>query len=123
MSWNLDYERPIYAQLIEHVQLDIITGHYQPGERLPSVRDLAAEASVNPNMMQRALAELENSGLVRSQRTNGRFVTEDTGLIQSICRELARTRILDFIKTMRQLNLSDERILELIQTTMKEDTQ
>lgn len=123
MPWNLDHERPIYAQLIEQISLHIITGRYQPGERLPSVRDLAAEASVNPNTMQRALAELESSGLVRSQRTNGRFVTEDTALIQSVCRQLARTQILNFITTMRQLNLSDARILELMQTIMKEDAQ
>lgn len=121
MAWNLDHERPIYAQLIEHVQLDIITGNYQPGEKLPSVRDLAAEAAVNPNTMQKALSELENSGLIYSQRTSGRYITEDKDLIQSTRQQLARMQILDCIRTMRQLNLSDERIIELIQTIIKED--
>ena len=58
MPWNLSSERPIFSQLMERIQLDIITGRYQPGEKLPSVRDLAAEAAVNPNTMQKALSEL-----------------------------------------------------------------
>ena len=77
MPWKLDSNLPIYTQIIEHIQLDIISGLYQPGDRLPSVRDLAAEASVNPNTMQKALSELERSGLLHSQRTSGRFITED----------------------------------------------
>ncbi len=67
MAWALDSGRPIYAQIIERVQLDIITGHYKPGEKLPSVRDLASEAAVNPNTMQKALSELEQSGLLYTQ--------------------------------------------------------
>ena len=59
MSWNLDSSRPIYAQIIEKVSLDIVSGKYQPGDKLPSVRDLAAQAGVNPNTMQKALSELE----------------------------------------------------------------
>ena len=81
MAWALDSGRPIYAQIIERVQLDIITGHYKPGEKLPSVRELASEAAVNPNTMQKALSELEQSGLLYTQRTSGRFITEDTDLI------------------------------------------
>ena len=64
MPWNLDSSRPIYLQIIERVQMDIITGRYQPGDKLPSVRDLAQEAAVNPNTMQKALSELERSGLI-----------------------------------------------------------
>ena len=77
MPWNLDSSRPIYLQIIERVQMDIITGRYQPGDKLPSVRNLAQEAAVNPNTMQKALSELERSGLIYSQRTSGRFITED----------------------------------------------
>ena len=62
MAWNLDSDRPIYAQLLERIQLQIVSGIYAPGDKLPSVRDLAAEASVNPNTMQKAFAELERSG-------------------------------------------------------------
>ena len=74
MPWNLDSSRPIYLQIIERVQMDIITGRYQPGDKLPSVRDLAQEAAVNPNTMQKALSELERSGLVYSQRTSVLFI-------------------------------------------------
>ena len=81
MAWELDADRPIYAQLVERIQKEIVSGKYQPGEKLPSVRDLAAVAAVNPNTMQKAFAELERSGLIVTQRTSGRTVTEDTELI------------------------------------------
>ena len=74
MSWNLDSSRPIYAQIIEKVSLNIVSGKYQPGDKLPSVRDLAAQAGVSPNTMQKALSELERENLVHSVRTSGRFV-------------------------------------------------
>ena len=67
MPWELDNDRPIYLQLMERIQQDIVSGIYKPGDRLPSVRDLAVEAAVNPNTMQKALSELERSGLVYSQ--------------------------------------------------------
>ena len=72
MPWNLDNERPIYLQLMERIQRDIISGVYKTGDRLPSVRDLAMDAAVNPNTMQKALSELERSGLVYSHRTYGK---------------------------------------------------
>ena len=77
MAWTLDSDRPIFLQIVERIQTDIVSGRYQPGDKLPSVRDLAAEASVNPNTMQKAFAELERTGLVYSRRTSGRFITED----------------------------------------------
>ena len=77
MEWNLDPSRPIYQQIIEKVETEIASGRYQPGQQLPSVRELALEAGVNPNTMQRALSELERGGLVTSRRTSGRFITED----------------------------------------------
>ena len=76
MAWTLDSDRPIFLQIVERIQTDIVSGRYQPGDKLPSVRDLAAEASVNPNTMQKAFAELERTGLVYSRRTSGRFITE-----------------------------------------------
>ena len=94
MPWNLDSSRPIYLQIIERVQMDIITGRYQPGDKLPSVRDLAQEAAVNPNTMQKALSELERSGLIYSQRTSGRFITEDKELIHQMKKELAAQKYL-----------------------------
>lgn len=121
MAWTLDSGRPIYAQIVERVQLDIITGHYQPGEKLPSVRDLASEAAVNPNTMQKALSELEQSGLLYTQRTSGRFITEDTTLIQRIKSRLATMEVKEFIRKMRQLGLGDDEILRLIQSIIKEE--
>ena len=82
MSWNLSSERPIYAQIMERITLDIVSGIYLPGARLPSVRDLAQDAGVNPNTMQKALSELERTGLVISQRTSGRFITEDLTMVK-----------------------------------------
>lgn len=81
MKWQISNDAPVYAQLIEQIQVGIASGVFAPGERLPSVRDLATEAGVNPNTMQRALAELERQGLVYSQRTAGRFVTEDHKMV------------------------------------------
>ena len=121
MAWALDSGRPIYAQIIERVQLDIITGHYKPGEKLPSVRELASEAAVNPNTMQKALSELEQSGLLYTQRTSGRFITEDTDLIHRMKNSLATMQVREFIRKMRQLGLCDEEILQLIHTIMKEE--
>ena len=89
MKWQFSNDAPIYTQLIEQIQVGIVAGAFPPGERLPSVRDLATEAGVNPNTMQRALAELERDGLVFSQRTAGRFVTEDKTMIERAKRGLA----------------------------------
>ncbi len=121
MTWKLTSDRPIYIQLVEKLQFDIITGIYRPGEKLPSVRDLASEASVNPNTMQKALAELERGGLVYTQRTAGRFVTDDQALIRHISMELAASHIREFISTMRQFGMSDHEILNLIEEIMKEE--
>ena len=77
MGWKIDDGRPIWTQLKEQMIKRIVSGTYSSGEKLPSVRDLAGEAGVNPNTMQKALAELERMGLVYSQRTSGRFVTDD----------------------------------------------
>ena len=68
MPWNLDSDRPIFIQIIDRIQADIIAGCYQPGDKLPSVRELAQDAAVNPNTMQKALSELERTGLVYSDR-------------------------------------------------------
>ncbi len=96
MAWELSDDRPIYLQLMEHIQGDILSGVYPLGGKLPSVRDLAACASVNPNTMQKALSELERSGLLYSQRTSGRFVTEDEQLIQSLQASIAEKEIAEF---------------------------
>lgn len=121
MPWNLDSSRPIYLQIIERVQLDIITGRYQPGDKLPSVRDLAQEAAVNPNTMQKALSELERSGLIYSQRTSGRFITEDKELIHQMKKELAAAEVSAFVAHMKQLGITPEEIRQLLAETIEEE--
>lgn len=114
MAWNLNADKPIYSQLVEIIQIQIISGRYKAGDRLPSVRELAAEASVNPNTMQKALAELERNGLIITQRTSGRIVTEDTELIHRTQKHLAEEHIQNFFRTMNGLGYSAEEILSLV---------
>lgn len=118
MPWNLNSDRPIFLQIVERIQTDIISGKYKPGDKLPSVRDLASESSVNPNTMQKAFSELERTGLVYTQRTAGRFITEDTELIDELKKDFAKEKITEFIDLMQKLGFSKEEILALIQNTI-----
>ena len=118
MPWNLNSDRPIFLQIVQRIQTDIISGKYKPGDKLPSVRDLASEASVNPNTMQKAFSELERTGLVYTQRTAGRFITEDTELIDELKKDFAKEKITEFIDLMQKLGFSKEEILALIQNTI-----
>lgn len=114
MAWNLDTDRPIYSQLVERLQMQIVSGQYPPGGKLPSVRDLAAVAAVNPNTMQKAFAELERSGLIMTQRTNGRNVTEDVQRIQDIRSNLAKEQVDTFFTKMKELGYAETETLELL---------
>lgn len=120
MTWELDSDRPIYKQLIEHFQLSIVSGRYNPGEKLPSVRDLAAEAAVNPNTMQKALADLEQAGLVYTQRTSGRYITEDKSMVEQLKNNLAVEQIKEFLEKMSRLGFTKQQTVELM-TSVKED--
>lgn len=115
MPWTLDNDRPIYIQIIERIESDIISGNYQLGEKLPSVRELAAQAAVNPNTMQKAFTELERKGLVYSQRTSGRFITDDKERIKTMRDEVALNQIHAFLTTMKHLGFSYEEIIQLLQ--------
>lgn len=115
MTWDFKGDRPIYIQLIEQIQMCIVSGQYPAGSKLPAVRDLAAEASVNPNTMQKALAELERDGLVHTQRTAGRFITEDQDMIKGIREKLAREQVDLFFEKMGQLGIDREETLRLLQ--------
>ena len=110
MAWELDADRPIYAQLVERIQREIVSGQYRPGEKLPSVRDIATVAAVNPNTMQKAFAELERSGLIVTQRTSGRTVTEDTELIRNTREQLAVGHVRNFMNNMQELGYQKEEI-------------
>lgn len=123
MAWTLDSDRPIFLQIVERIQTDIVSDRYQPGDKLPSVRDLAAEASVNPNTMQKAFAELERTGLVYSRRTSGRFITEDCHMIEQLKTSLATEKMEEFLAQMRQLGFQNDEILSLMNQTMKGEKQ
>ena len=115
MAWSFKEDRPIYTQLLEQIQARIVTGQYKLGERLPSVRELAAEAGVNPNTMQRALAELERIGLVYSQRTSGRMITDDAQKIGEMKMQLAQDVIEEFLQNMKKLGYEQKEIAQLIE--------
>ena len=115
MGWNLKSDRPIYAQLIEQIELMIVSGMYPPGAKLPSVRDLAADAAVNPNTMQRALSQLETDGLLYTQRTSGRYVTEDVDTIMQTKRSLAAGLVIEFLESMGRLGFDRQQAIELLQ--------
>ena len=120
MPWELNSDRPIYAQLVEQMELRILTGIYPPGSRLPSVRDIAQEAAVNPNTMQRALAQLEEAGLLVTHRTSGRSVTEDANMITQARERLAREQIELFLANMRKLGFEPRDTLGIVADMLKE---
>lgn len=115
MSWNLNPEYPIYTQIMEHITSDIISGTYAPGSKLPSVRELAQIAGVNPNTMQKALSELEHTGLLYSQRTSGRFITEDLSMIEQVKTQIASRQVKEFLQKMEHLGYSKQTIIQLIE--------
>ena len=121
MPWTLDDTRPIYLQLEDIIKSKIIAGIYKPGQKLPSVRELAAEAAVNPNTMQKALAELERSGLVYTQRTSGRYITEDTAIMQNLKHQLAHDLIQQFLESMAHLGYTREESIQLLIEESKEE--
>lgn len=121
MSWSFQADQPIYTQLVARMQERIVSGVYPPGSKLPSVRDLAAEAGVNPNTVQRAFADLERAGLIYTQRTAGKFVAEDAAVVGAARRELAETQTRQYLAAMRALGCTREEIIDLL-GQMEENT-
>ena len=111
MTWQFTDDRPIYLQLMEQIQLKIICGQYKVGEKLPSVRDLASEA---------ALSELERIGLVFSQRTSGRFITEDSNMVENMRKDLAREQIEKFLNNMEKIGFGRKEAIALMENIAKE---
>ena len=114
MEWKFRSDLPIYSQLVDQIKLGIVSGSLLPGERLMSVWDMATEAGVNPNTMQRALQELERDGMVYSQRTAGRFVTENMQVIEREKKKLAEEQIRSFLEAMKKLGYRQEEIPALL---------
>ena len=112
MAWQFNSNRPIYQQIVDEIELRILNGTYEMGMRLPSVRDLAVLAAVNPNTMQRALAELEEMGLVSTQRNTGRTVTTDESAVSRARDTKASLLAETFLMQMKALGLSRKEVLE-----------
>ena len=113
--WEFTNDRPIYLQLIEQIKLRVINGTYKPGDKVPSVREIAMEAGVNPNTMQRALSELEREGLLASWRTSGRFVTEDKEKLEALREQLGRQYVEELFQNLRELGFTDDLICHAVQ--------
>ena len=123
MAWSFETSQPLYLQIADRLRAEIIRGRYAPGDRMPSVRDLAYEAAVNPNTMQRAVGELERDALIVTRGTSGRFITEDTGVLTA-----ARSRYLTeltehFFTRIRMLGVSEAEIAQYLQAHLKEERQ
>ena len=121
MAEQFDSSRPIYTQLVERLKAKILAGTYPPGGHLDSVRDLAAAAGVNPNTMQRALAQLETEGLVRTERTAGRYVTEDKTLIEQLRVAAARNLAAEFLEKMRGIGYDPAQAAALLESWEKQE--
>lgn len=118
MEWKLTDDRPIWLQLSEQLARRIITGVYPPGSKLPSVRELASQAGVNPNTMQRALAQLEQDCLAKADRTAGRQVTQDTTVLEAVRRDEAQVAINQYFNAMAELGYTQAQAAELLKEDM-----
>lgn len=123
MSWNISNDRPVYIQLVEELTMRIVSGVYKPGERIDSVREFAQQAKVNPNTMQKALAEIERNGLVYSQRTAGKFVTNDKDVIEKARRSIASSQVESFMSAMYKLGFEKKTVIELISEAKENDNE
>ncbi len=115
MEYVFDNERPIYIQLVEMIRTDIVSGKFQKGQKIPSVRELALMMKVNPNTMQKALVELENEKLIYTERTNGKYVTEDDKLIEEIKKQLAQEKVSNYLNSMKKIGISYELAVKYLQ--------
>lgn len=120
MAWKFVDGKAIYLQIMEYILMDILCGKYELGQRMPSVRDLALEAAVNPNTMQKALSEMESCGLVSAQRTAGRFITTDGEAIEKAKIAMAKNFAQIYRKNMQKLGYTEEEMAKLIQSSEPE---
>ena len=110
MSWTFDNNKPIYLQIMDKIKLQIVSHKLEPNQQLPTVRELASEAGVNPNTIQRALSDLEREGFVYTQRTAGRFVTEDLDLILQSRKQLSEEQLQQFVTGMVEFGYEKEEL-------------
>lgn len=121
MAWKFAGDRPVYQQIMEHVRGAVLTGELPPGGRVPSVRELAAQAGVNPNTMQRALYELEQEGLLQTQGTLGRVVTEDEEILSRLRRAAVEQVVRRCDAALKELGLTLADAARLLQTWDEEE--
>ena len=114
MAWTFEEGRPIYLQLIEQMKLRIASGAYRPGDQVPPVRELALEAGVNPNTMQRAFAQLEQEGLLYAVRTSGRFITEEASVLENLRASLGNRFIEEMFHNLERLGMEREEIVQAV---------
>ena len=114
MEYQFTNDKPIYLQLMDVFKVASVSGELPKGARLDSVRDLAIVAKVNPNTMQKALSELERIGLVRTERTSGRFITDDEELILTMKKEIAENEIKAFLEKMKKMGITKDAVVKLI---------
>jgi len=112
---NFDNQTPIFQQIVEHVLSQIAKGELGLGEKMPTVRNMAAEYKVNPNTMQKSLEKLGDMGFLYTERTSGRFVTEDAEKIVALKREIPQKMTQNFVKEMRDFGVASEEILEYVE--------
>ncbi|MBQ7351572.1 MAG: GntR family transcriptional regulator [Clostridia bacterium] len=114
MGYDFDNDTPIYLQIIEHIKMQIINKEFLPNDKLPSVRELSFQYGVNPNTIQKALQELEDIGLIFTERTNGKFVTSNLEIIEKIRQETIDNIIDDFFDSMLKLGLSRNDVMKIL---------
>lgn len=114
MEYQFDNDKPIYLQMVELIKIEIISGRLKCGEKIPSVRELAVQAKVNPNTVQKALAELERCGLIYTERTNGKFVTENKSIIKAYRDGIINEKVESFLKDMIHIGVSEDEIREYL---------
>lgn len=119
MNFVFDNDRPIYIQLVEQLQIYIISGKIKSGEKLPSVRELALKTKVNPNTMQKALVELEDLKLIYTERTNGKYVTKDQRLLDKFKDKYAKEKTKKYIDEMKELGFIKNEIIDFLKEENK----
>lgn len=119
MSFDFCSDRPIYIQIIEYIKEAVLRGLYKPKEKIPSVRELSLKFEVNPNTVQKALVELEETGLIYTESTNGKFVTSNECVIKKIKNEMIDIRVANFFESMSNIGLSKEDVLKIIKSEGK----
>lgn len=119
MAWKFSSDRPVYLQISERIVKKVLSGEYNTGSQIPSVRQIALEATVNPNTVQRAFSELENEGLIISKGTLGRFVTEDEQVIAACRQKMSEQLVKEFTNNMKYLSITKEQVVKMIEEVME----